>query len=217
MFAWPRSYPDNTHGLIMRTPGAGPPDRGYGYRRISSTFHKDMLTSREVPCRQAEAAGRSTPKWWLTGRLSPGAPAPQEDDPGRGEAQLDPLGTPPALLPARVVPDFGVEPDAWACGFEYPFVERVVLRVVQRRAAGAPVDGVARAERLHRRRARSQGAGDPLVAPVFVYPPANVVYELPERNPLIYSHARHRLLFNCSSLVAYIHRELFSSNPQPLV
>src|SRR5215207_9527944 len=61
--------------------------------------------------------------------------------------------------------------------------------------ASTAVDGVARAKRLHRRRACSEGAGDPLVAPVLVDPTADVVYELPERNPLIYSHAPHRPLF----------------------
>jgi hypothetical protein len=81
-----------------------------------STFPEDMLTSREVPCRQAEAAGRSTPKWLLTGRRAPGAPAPQEDDPGRCEAELHPLGAVPALLPARVTADVRVEPDAGSLG-----------------------------------------------------------------------------------------------------
>src|SRR5215203_1424080 len=46
--------------------------------------------------------------------LAPGAPAPQEDDPARREAQLHPLGASPALLPARVGANLRVEPDAWA-------------------------------------------------------------------------------------------------------
>src|SRR5215218_6677988 len=117
----------------------------------SGTFREQMLRSRQMPCLQAEAAGRGVPKRSLTARRAPGAPPPQEDDPGRCEAQLDPLDALPAFLPARVVPDFGVEPDAWTCGLEHPFVGGVVLRVVQRRAASAAVDGVARAKRLHRR------------------------------------------------------------------
>src|SRR5918998_2442830 len=126
-----------------------------------------MLTSRRMPCRQAEAAGQSVLKCLLAGRRrAPGAPAPQQDDPGRCEAQLDPLGALPALLPARILADLWVEPDAGPFWLEHPFVGRVVLRVVQRRAACAAVDGVARAERLHRRRAGAQGAGDPLVAAV---------------------------------------------------
>jgi hypothetical protein len=48
---------------------------------------------------------------------------------------------------------------------------------------------------LHRRRTSPQGAGDPLVAAALAHPTADVVCELPERNPLIYSHARHRPLF----------------------
>src|SRR5687767_15641535 len=128
----------------------------------------------------------------LTGHRAPGVLAPQEDDPGRCEAQLDPLGALPALLPARVVPDFGVEPDAGAFWLEYALVGGVVLRVVQRRGGSAAVDDVARAERLHRRRARPQGACDPLVAAVLLNPTVDVICELPERNPLIYSHARHR-------------------------
>src|SRR5829696_6469187 len=160
----------------------------------SGTFREQMLTSRQMPCRQAEAAGRGVPKRSLRGRRrAPGAPAPQEDDPGRCEAQLDPLDAVPAFLPARVAADLWVEPDAWALRLEHPFVGRVVLRVVPRRAGSAAIDGVARAERLHRRRARPEGAGDPLVAPVLVHPTADVVYELPERNPLIYSHARNHL------------------------
>src|SRR5215213_4193429 len=134
---------------------------------------------------------------------SSGASTADEHHPGRCQAQLDPLGAVPAFLPARVVADFGVEPDTGAFRLEHPFVGGEVLRVVQRRAASAAVDGVARAKRLHRRRARSEGAGDPLVAPVLVDPTADVVYELPERNPLIYSHAPSPL-FNCTSLLAYI-------------
>src|ERR671917_44292 len=155
-----------------------------------------MLTSRRMPCRQAEAAGQSVPKCSLTGRRrAPGAPAPQQDDPGRCEAQLDPLGALPAFLPARVVADLWVEPDTGALRLEHPFVGRVVLRVVQRRSPPAAVDGVARAERLHRSGARPQGACDPIVALVLIHPTADVVYELPERNPLIYSHAPLRPLF----------------------
>src|ERR671917_624635 len=155
-----------------------------------------MLTSRRMPCRQAEAAGQSVLKCLLAGRRrAPGAPAPQQDDPGRCEAQLDPLGALPALLPARVVADLGVEPDAGTLRLEHPFVGRVVLRVVQRRGGSAAVDGVARAERLDRRRARPQGACDPLVAAVLLNPTPDVVYELPERNPLIYFHAPPPPLF----------------------
>src|SRR5829696_510485 len=70
----------------------------------SGTFREQMLTSRQMPCRQAQAAGRGVPKRSLTGRRwAPGAPAPQEDNPGRCEAQLDPRGALPAFVPAGVV------------------------------------------------------------------------------------------------------------------
>ena len=122
----------------------------------SSTFREQILTSRQMPCRLAEAAGPRVPKRSLTTRRrAPGAPAPQQDDPGRCEAQFDPLGALPAFLPTRVVPDFGVEPDTGPFWLEHPFVRGEVLRVVQRRSRPAAVDGVARAERLHRRRART--------------------------------------------------------------
>src|SRR5215213_4448102 len=188
----------------MRSPGAGSPERGYGCRRI---WHIPRANA-DKPPNAAPASGglkgRGVPKRSLTGRRrAPGAPAPQEDDPGRCEAQLDPLGALPAFVPARIVADLWVEPDAGTFGLEHSFVGRVVLRVVRRRSRPAAVDGVARAKRLHRRRARPEGAGDPLVAPVLVDPTADVVYELPERNPLIYSHAPSPL-FNCTSLLAYI-------------
>src|SRR5919107_422839 len=133
-----------------------------------------------MPCRQAVSAGRGVPKRSLTARRrASGAPAPQQDDPGRCEAQLDPLCAFPALLPARILADLWVEPDAWTFWLEHPFVGREVLRVVLRRSRRvAAVDGVARAERLHRRRARPQGACDPLVALVLLYPTLDVVCEL---------------------------------------
>ena len=91
----------------------------------SNTFREQMLTSRQMPCRQAEAAGRGVPKRSLTGRRrAPGAPAPQQDDAGRCEAQLDPLGALPAFLPARVVADLWVEPDAGAFRLEHPLRRR---------------------------------------------------------------------------------------------
>src|SRR5215211_9167249 len=153
-----------------------------------------MLTSRQMPCPQAEATGRGVPKRSLTGRRrAPGAPAPQEDDPGRCEAQLDLLGALPAFVPARILADLWVKPDAGTLRLEHSFVGRVVLRVVERRSRRAAVDGVARAERLHRRRARTEGAGDPLVAAVLIHPTADVICELPERNPLIYAHTRNHL------------------------
>src|ERR687897_338355 len=118
-----------------------------------------------MPRRPAPARGLRLPKRSLTGcRRVAGALAPQEDDPGRCEAQFDPLGALPAFLPARVVADLGVEPDAGAFGFEHPFVGGVLLRGVPRRSPRAAVDGVARAERLYRRRTRPEGACDPLVA-----------------------------------------------------
>src|SRR5215216_292431 len=179
----------------MGSLGAGSPERGYGRRR--RIWHVPRANAEKPPNAVPASGGRRPGRAETLANGSPGPwrPPPQEDDPGRCEAQLDPLGALPALLPARVVPDFGVEPDAWAFRLEHPFVGRVLLRVVQRRAASAAVDGVARAKRLHRRRACSEGAGDPLVAPVLVDPTADVVYELPERNPLIYSHAPHRPLF----------------------
>src|ERR687897_1903983 len=180
----------------MGSLGAGPPERGYGCRRI---WHLPRANADKPPNAvptNGGLKGRSVPKRSLTARRrASGAPAPQQDDPGRCEAQLDPLCALPALLPARVVADFRVEPDAGALRLEHAFVGGVVLWVVQRRGGSAAVDGVARAERLHRRRARPQGACDPLVASVLLNPTADVVYELPERYPLIYSHAPHRPLF----------------------
>src|SRR5215216_2247332 len=180
----------------MRSPGAGSPERGYGCRRI---WHIPRANADKPPNAVPASGGlkgRGVPKRSLTGsRRAPGAPASQEDDPGRCEAQLDPLGALPAFVPARVVADLWVEPDAGAFRLEYALVGGEVLRVVQRRSRLAAVDGVARAERLHRRGARPKGAGDPLVAAVLLRPTADVVYELPERNPLFHSHARHRPLF----------------------
>jgi hypothetical protein len=156
----------------------------------SSTLGQQMLTSRKMPYRQAEAEARSVLKCLLAGRRAPGAPAPQQDDPARCQAQFDPLGTLPAFVPAGVVAYLGVEPDARTRWLEHPLLGRVVLGVVQRRSRRvAAVDGVARAKRLHRRRARPESAGDPLVALVLLHPAADVVCELPERNPLIYAHA----------------------------
>src|SRR5215204_2174780 len=147
-----------------------------------------------MPYRQADAADRAVLKRSLRGRRrAPGAPAPQEDDPGRRETEFDPLGALPALLPARVVADLGVEPHAGARRLEHALVGGELLRIVQRGGRPAAVDGVARAERLHRRRAGAEGASDPIVASALLDPTADVVYELPERYPLIYSHdARHR-------------------------
>src|SRR5215208_238360 len=130
-------------------------------------------------------------------------PAPQEDDPVRCEAQLDPLGAAPTFLPAGVVADLWVEPEAGTLRLEHPFVGGEVLRVVRRRSLRAAVDGVARAERLHRRGARPEGACDPLVASVLLHPTVDVVYELPERHPLIYTHASPPL-FNCTRVLEYI-------------
>src|SRR5215203_7442280 len=165
----------------MGSPGAGSPERGYGCRRI---WHVPRANAEKPPNAVPASGGlrgRGVPKRSLTGRCRvPGAPAPQEDDPGRCKAQLDPLGALPAFLPARVAADLGVEPDAGTFGLEHPFVGREVLRVVQRRSRPAAVDGVARAERLHRRRARPEGAGDPLVASVLLNPTVDVICELPE-------------------------------------
>src|SRR5215203_146547 len=203
----------------MRSPGAGSPERGYGCRRI---WHIPRANADKPPNAVPASGGlkgRGVPKRSLTGRRrAPGAPPPQQDDPGRCEAQFDPLGALPAFVPARVVADFGVEPDTGTLRLEHPLVGRVVLRVVQRRGGSAAVDGVARAKRLHRRRARPEGAGDPIVAPVLVDPTADVVYELPERNPLVYSHTPPPL-FNCNriSVLAYIRRAQFSSIPEPMV
>src|ERR687890_275841 len=181
----------------MGSPGAGSPERGYGWRRrIWHVPRAYAAKPRTMPCRQAEAACWGVPKCSLTGRRrAPGTPAPQQDYPGRGKSELDPLGALPAFLPAGVVADFGIEPDAGTCWLEHSLVGGEVLRIVQHRRHTAAVDGVARAERLHRRRTSPQGAGDPLVAAALAHPTADVVCELPERNPLIYSHARHRPLF----------------------
>src|SRR5215203_5409227 len=203
----------------MGSPEAGSPERGYGCRRI---WHVPRANADKPPNAVPASGGlkgRGVPKRSLTGRRrAPGAPPPQQDDPGRCEAQFDPLGALPAFVPARVVADFGVEPDTGTLRLEHPLVGRVVLRVVQRRGGSAAVDGVARAERLHRRRARPQGAGDPIVAAVLLNPTADVVYELPERYPLIYSHTPSPL-FNCNriSVLEYIRRAQFSSIPEPMV
>ena len=118
----------------------------------------------------------------------PGAATPEEDDPGRGQVQFDPLRSSPAHLPARVVSDGGVEPDAGAFGLDHPLVRRVFLRFVQRRARPAAIDSVARTERLYARRARPEGGGDPVVASTFIHPTPDVIDELPERNPLACAH-----------------------------
>src|SRR5215207_6542635 len=150
----------------MGSPGAGSPERGYGCRRI---WHVPRANAEKPPNAVPASGGlrgRGVPKRSLTGsRRVPGAPAPQQDDPGRCEAQFDPLGALPAFVPARVVADLWVEPDAGAFRLEHPFVGGEVLRVVQRRSRLVAVDGVARAKRLHRRGARPEGASDPLVAP----------------------------------------------------
>src|SRR5919112_1060790 len=73
-------------------------------------------------------AGR--PLLLLPRRRAPGAPAPQQNDPGRCEAHFDPIGALPALLPARVVADLWVEPDAGVFGLEHPFIRRVVPRAL---------------------------------------------------------------------------------------
>src|SRR5215218_2627112 len=101
----------------------------------SGTFPEQMLRGRQMPCRQTQAAGRGVAKRSLTARRSaPGTPAPQQDDPGRCEAQLHTLGALPAFVPARIVADLWVEPDAWTFRLEHPFVGGVVLRVVERRS-----------------------------------------------------------------------------------
>src|SRR5215212_736987 len=48
--------------------------------------------------------------------LAPSHSAPQEDDPGRCESQLHPIGALPPLLPARVGADLGVEPHPGSLG-----------------------------------------------------------------------------------------------------
>jgi hypothetical protein len=113
-FAWPRSYAESTHGRLMSSPGVGTSDRGYGYLRVCYVPRANTDKRRSaVPT----SGGRSVPKCLLTARRrAPGAPAPQQDDPGRCEAELDPLGAFPALLPARVAADVGVEPHAWTLG-----------------------------------------------------------------------------------------------------
>ena len=138
----------------------------------SATFREQMLTS---VGRRPERAHLLA----LTGRRAPGALAPQEDDPGGCEAQLNPLGGAPAFVPARIAADLWVEPDAGTCRLQYALVGGELPRIVERRSPRAAVDGVARAERLHRRRACSEGAGDPLVALALLDPTADVVYELP--------------------------------------
>src|SRR5215217_345516 len=138
----------------MASPGVGSSGRGYRYRRIWHVPRATADKPRNAVPTSGGLKGRSVPKCSLTGRRrAPGAPAPQQDNPGRREADLDPLGASPALLPVWVVPDFGVEPDAGSLRLERTLVGGEVLRIVQRRSRPAPVDGVARAERLHRRRA----------------------------------------------------------------
>src|SRR5919112_3013588 len=115
-YTWPRSCADNTHGdalwaLLERALRR----EAKGASGSSSTFRERMLRSPQMPCRLAEAANRGVPKCSLTGcRRAPGAHSPQQDDPGRRDAEFDSLGALPAFLPARVAADFGVEPDAGA-------------------------------------------------------------------------------------------------------
>src|SRR5215217_8667342 len=135
----------------MASPGVGSSGRGYRYRRIWHVPRATADKPRNAVPTSGGLKGRSVPKCSLTGRRrAPGAPAPQQDDPGRCEAQIDPLGALPAFVPARVAADLWVEPDARTFGLEHPFVGGELLRVVQRRSRLAAVDGVARAERLHR-------------------------------------------------------------------
>src|SRR5215210_3700352 len=106
----------------MCTPGAGPQDRGYGYHRICYVPRGHAGKPRSaLPTSEGRRPKRAV-MLALTGRRAPGAPATQEDDPGRCEAQLDPLGALPALLPARVVADLRVEPHAWALRLEHALV-----------------------------------------------------------------------------------------------
>ncbi len=134
------------YGVLGSTHGLGPrlkipTDALWALRREAtgaagfSTFREQMLISRQMLCRQAQAAGPGVRKRSLTGRRRAlGDLAPQEDDPGRCEAQLNPLGALPAFVPARILADLWVEPDARTFWLEHPFVGRVVLRVVQRRS-----------------------------------------------------------------------------------
>src|SRR5215207_105140 len=135
----------------MGSSGACSPQRGYGCRRI---WHVPRANADKPPNAVPTSGGRRPERaemLALTGRRAPGTPAPQQDDPGRCDAQFDPLDALPAFVPAGVVADFGVEPDAGAFRLEHALVGGEVLRLVQRRATCAAVDGVARAERLHRR------------------------------------------------------------------
>jgi hypothetical protein len=135
-FSWKfalKEFPEvRRHGVLGSTHGPGPvliiPTNALwalleralrreakGASGSSSTFRKRMLTSPQMLCRLAEAANRGVPKCSLTGcRRAPGAHSPQQDDPGRRDAEFDPLGALPAFLPARVAADLWVEPDAGA-------------------------------------------------------------------------------------------------------
>src|SRR5215207_3129126 len=138
---------DVTEGLRPSVPRVVSPSGLYYESGLCSTSRAEALG------RSDGSDGPDTLDYTLrAARRAPGASAADEYDPGRCKTQLDPLCAEPSLLPARVVPDFGVEPDAWTSGLEHPFVGGIVLRIVQRRASSATVDGVARAERLHRRR-----------------------------------------------------------------
>ena len=73
------------------------------------------------------------PKRSLTGRRAPAPPRLRKTI-LVGVRRNHPRGALPAFLPARVVADLWVEPDARTFGLEHPFVGGVVLRVMQRRS-----------------------------------------------------------------------------------
>src|SRR5215213_7106936 len=175
------------HGSRRRRPSGCWPERPL--LRV-----RTLLCVRGLPLDTATGRTAQTLLGLYLGMLGAGfeaacaASAPEDYYAGRGQPHLDPLRSDPALLPARVVSDGRVEPDARAFWLHRTLESRVFPRLVQRGAGSTAVDGVARPERLYARRASPQGAGDPLVAPALVYPAPDVVDELPERDPLIYAH-----------------------------
>ena len=105
---------DVAEGLSPSVPRVVSPSGLYCESGLCSTPGQKPLAQRRV--------GRPGPGGlYLRCRPRPGRPrasrfpAPQEDYSGRRQAKLHPICALPALLPARVVADLGIEPHAWAC------------------------------------------------------------------------------------------------------
>ena len=123
-----------------------------------------------------------------------------QDDPRGAQAHLDFADPAPAMLPTWIVRDRRVEPCSWSCsgptlGLEHTFVSLVIGRF-GKRAGGLAIDAVTGSKGLYTRRARPEGARNPLVALTLVHPTFDVVNKPPERDPLVYAHAYHPRSFS---------------------